>query len=139
MSHTLIHQNPWDELRQFTAARIALGRTGNSLPTKELLKFGLAHAQARDAVHLPFAAETLAEELHQQGFTTLQAHSAAPDRETYLRRPDLGRQLATESREWLQHQAEPVDLIIVVGDGLSSTAIHRNTVPFLLELRPRLR
>lgn len=138
MSHTLIHQNPWDELRQFTAARIALGRTGNSLPTKELLKFGLAHAQARDAVHLPFAAETLAEELHQQGFTTLQAHSAASDRETYLRRPDLGRQLATESREWLQQQAEPVDLIIVVGDGLSSTAIHRNTVPFLLELRLRL-
>ena len=28
--------------------------------------------------------------------------------------------------------------MIVVGDGLSSTAIHRNTIPFLQELRPRL-
>ena len=117
MSNDVIHQNPWDELRQFTAARIALGRTGNSLPTKELLKFGLAHAQARDAVHLPFAAETLAEELQQQRFSTLQAHSAAPDRETYLRRPDLGRQLANDSREWLKQHAAPVDLLIVVGDG----------------------
>lgn len=138
MSTHLIHQNPWDELRQFTAARIALGRTGNSLPTTELLKFGLAHAQARDAVHLPFAADSLAAELQEQGFTTLQAHSAAPDREIYLRRPDLGRQLATESREWLQQHANPMELVIVVGDGLSSTAIHRNTIPFLLELRPRL-
>ncbi len=138
MSNNVIHQNPWDELRQFTAARIALGRTGNSLPTNELLKFGLAHAQARDAVHLPFAADSLAVELYEQGFTTLQAHSAAPDRETYLRRPDLGRQLATESREWLKQHAQPIELVIVVGDGLSSTAIHRNTVPFLLELRPRL-
>ena len=138
MSNNVIHQNHWDELRQFTAARIALGRTGNSLPTKELLKFGLAHAQARDAVHLPFAADSLAAELYEQGFTTLQVHSAAPDRETYLRRPDLGRQLSTESREWLKQHAQPIELVIVVGDGLSSTAIHRNTVPFLLELRPRL-
>jgi len=140
MSKNVIHQNSWGELRQFTAARIALGRTGNSLPTKELLKFGLAHAQARDAVHLPFCAENLSTDLEAQGFITFHAYSAAPDRETYLRRPDLGRQLAPESRQCLQHQttAAPVELVIVVGDGLSSTAIHRNTVPFLLELRPRL-
>jgi ethanolamine ammonia-lyase small subunit len=144
MSKNVIHQNSWGELRQFTAARIALGRTGNSLPTKELLKFGLAHAQARDAVHLPFCAESLATDLEAQGFTTLHAYSAAPDRETYLRRPDLGRQLALESLQCLQQQTTsttitaPVELVIVVGDGLSSTAIHRNTVPFLLELRPRL-
>ena len=67
MSNKLIHQNPWNELKQFTAARIALGRTGNSLPTEELLKFGLAHAQARDAVHLSFSADTIAEELHNHG------------------------------------------------------------------------
>lgn len=139
MSQNIIHRNNWNELKQFTAARIALGRTGNSLPTAELLKFGLAHAQARDAVHLPFSSETMAEELHNHGFETLQVHSAATDRETYLRRPDLGRQLSVESREWLKTQAkEPIELLIVVGDGLSSTAVHKNTLPFLNELRPRL-
>lgn len=138
MSQDLLHHNHWHDLKQFTAARIALGRTGNSLPTAELLKFGLAHAQARDAVHLPFQIDSLKETLEYHQFQVLTAYSAATDRETYLRRPDLGRQLAETSRQELANFAQPTDLIIVVGDGLSSTAVHKNTVPFLIELRQRL-
>src|ERR1700757_4286028 len=85
---------PWDALRRFTQARIALGRAGNSLPTAPLLAFELAHAQARDAVHHPLDADVLHEQLRAHGFTSLDVHSAAPDRAHYLRRPDMGRRLS---------------------------------------------
>ena len=83
----------WKALNQFTDARIALGRSGASLPTAEVLKFGLAHAQARDAIHQPFDSEKLADELDALGLETLTVHSQATDRHVLLNRPDLGRRL----------------------------------------------
>ncbi|MGL4575736.1 MAG: ethanolamine ammonia-lyase subunit EutC [Burkholderiaceae bacterium] len=131
--------DPWAHLRAHTAARIALGRAGVSLPTQEWLRFGLAHAAARDAVHLPFAAQTLATDLQAHGFATLTVHSAAPDRATYLTRPDLGRRLSDESAAQLRAlNAPPCDVAVVVGDGLSARGVHAHAVPLLLELRARL-
>lgn len=126
----------WDLLRQFTDARIALGRSGASLPTQEVLKFGLAHAQARDAIHQPFDSERLRGELQALGLETLTVHSAAADRDTYLHRPDLGRRLDEASRTLLERRRGRADLLLVIGDGLSSHAVHRQSVGLIRALLP---
>lgn len=132
MSKDFLETNPWSALRQFTNARIALGRAGNSLPTKPLLAFNLSHAQARDAVHQPLDGESLHEQLRANGFATLDVHSAAPDRQHYLRRPDLGRRLSDESRELLAQTAvEQPEVVFVIADGLSAFAASRQSIPLL--------
>lgn len=131
--------DPWAALRRHTAARIALGRAGVSLPTAEWLRFSLAHALARDAVHLPFDSAALAADLQHHGFETVALESAAPDRATYLRRPDLGRRLSARSAALLPALAGGgCELAVVVGDGLSARAVHAQALPLLRELRPRL-
>jgi ethanolamine ammonia-lyase small subunit len=115
-----------------TDARVALGRTGSSQPTQAALAFALDHARARDAVHRPADFDGLEVALQQRRLASLRADSAAPDRLTYLARPDLGRRLSDESRERLAGaRQKPVDLAIVVADGLSSRALDH--VPALLD------
>ena len=135
-------QNPWLELRRLTPARIALGRTGTSMPTGAQLDFQFAHAQARDAVHLPFDHAGLGAQLAERGRESVLLHSAATDRNSYLQRPDLGRKLSDESAQTLRDyaQAHPggVDLAIVVADGLSALAVHRHTLPFLERMEEQI-
>ncbi len=139
MNRDYLDPDPWSALRQFTNARIALGRAGNSVPTAPLLAFSLAHAQARDAVHQPLDADALHAQLRAHAFSTLDVHSAAPDRQHYLRRPDLGRRLSEDSRAALaQRVVEAADVVFVIGDGLSAFAAARQAVPLLLAVRPRL-
>ncbi|MCP1121562.1 ethanolamine ammonia-lyase subunit EutC [Robbsia andropogonis] len=148
-----LQSNPWDALRQFTGARIALGRAGNSMPTTPLLEFNLAHAQARDAVHQPLDVSSLLQALQSAGFEALRVRSAAKDRLEYLRRPDLGRRLADDSAEQLRACAAEAavsergrdgeaaprwDVVFVVADGLSSQAADRHAVPLLQCVRKRL-
>jgi ethanolamine ammonia-lyase small subunit len=127
----IVTRNPWDQLRQFTAARIALGRAGVSMPTAPQLAFQLAHAQARDAVHRELDDAALASSLTAAlGLPCVCVHSAAPDRATYLRRPDLGRRLDREATLALQPRGA-YDIGFVVADGLSALAIERHAMPFL--------
>lgn len=135
---------PWHALRQFTDARIGLGAAGISQPTRAQLDFQLAHARARDAVHFPLDIDALKPALQAawpHADPPLLLHSAAANRSVYLQRPDLGRRLDAPSHALLtdiDHGNRPIDLAIVVADGLSSHAIAHNAAPFVAALHLQL-
>jgi ethanolamine ammonia-lyase small subunit len=125
-------QDPWADLKQFTRARIALGRVGSSLPTKEILDSCMSHAMARDAVHLALDIDTLKSQIESLGFDVLKLHSRAPDRASYLLRPDWGRRLNDPSAEIIKAlPQDKIDISIVIGDGLSSLAVQKHAMPML--------
>lgn len=133
--------DPWQSLAALTAARIALGRAGNSLPTAAVLRFDVAHALARDAVHQALDVDGLIARWRQMGGAEpLVVHSRVTDRHSYLQRPDLGRCLDESSAATLRAQRLPdaPDVAIVVADGLSATAVHENALPLLHALLPQL-
>src|SRR3954464_4177024 len=152
---------PWAELRRFTAARIALPRSGASLATAPLLEFRLAHARARDAVHAPFDTAQLCGALAPHGLPVLSIASAAQDRQQYLMRPDLGRRLADDaaallaaqagsSRDAGRGRAAPAgrrrdagggrdvgggyNIVFVIADGLSARAVAAHAEPLLAQI-----
>lgn len=129
----------WRDLAALTPARIGLSRAGSALTTAETLRFALAHARARDAVHAPFAAETLALEIAALGLPVVEVASAAASRQAYLLRPDLGRRLdaASEARLAVDDR-EPVDVALVIGDGLSSSAVHAHGAAMVAALQPHI-
>lgn len=126
-----VTQAPWRALKAATPARIALGRAGPALPTAAVLDFALDHARARDAVHAAVDFEALAGRIP---LPSVIVASAAPDRTTYLRRPDLGRRLAPGQALPLS----PCDLLLVVGDGLSAAAVEAHAAPLIAALPPDL-
>lgn len=125
-----------------TSARVALGRCGGSLPTRELLRFQADHARAIDAVFAPFEREMMRCELERAGFETILLETRAADRAIYLQRPDLGRRLSSESCELLAALAsnvEPFDVALAITDGLSAIAVTRHAVPMATRLLTSLR
>ncbi|WP_424949225.1 ethanolamine ammonia-lyase subunit EutC [Deinococcus sp.] len=125
---------PWERLKAYTDARIALGRVGTSLPTAELLRFSQAHALARDAVlaGTDFSSLSTADTLH--------VRSLAGSRSEYLRRPDLGRRLHPESVALLRavRVTPSPDVLLMLSDGLSAAAAERQAAGVLNVLQPGL-
>jgi len=139
MTDDAVTESPWGDWRGVTPARLALGRVGAGMPTDEVLRFGWAHAMARDAIHAALDVQALDTVLQQQAWNVVEVRSRAPDRMTYLRRPDLGRVLDPDDIKKLQAIASPQsDVCIVIGDGLSSLAIDRHAAPLLAALQPLL-
>ena len=132
--------DPWAVLRGATRARVALGRAGDGLPTARLLEFKAAHAAARDAVHASVDVPALRASLREAGVAAdvvdglVEVHSAAPDRATYLQRPDLGRRLA----DGVDLPAGECDLAIVIADGLSPRAVQDHAAGLVAAVLDRL-
>ncbi|SFK83991.1 ethanolamine ammonia-lyase subunit EutC [Falsiroseomonas stagni] len=120
----------WRDLRRFTSARVGLGRVGHALPTAAHLDFQEAHAQARDAVWSALDTASLAAALPGAQIVA----SAAPDRRSYLLRPDLGRRLA----EGTQLAPRPGCFAIVIADGLCASGVQAQAAPLLAALIPGL-
>jgi ethanolamine ammonia-lyase small subunit len=119
----------WVALRRFTQARIALGRAGHAVPTRVLLDFQLAHAQARDAVHFPWDIDAFAGQVRGLGEEVLILDTPVGSRAEYLRRPDLGRVLTEGARTRLRDfDAGEADVALIVTNGLSSTAVERHGI-----------
>lgn len=124
-------ENPEDpealqRMMKRTTARIGVGRTGSRLKTQTMLALRADHAQARDAVF----ADVDPKVLEEAGLFTVQ--TLCEDKNTYVTRPDLGRQLSPEAVQTLREKcvANP-DVQIYAADGLSSTAIEANLTKIL--------
>ena len=126
-----VDQDLWHPLKAFTAARIALGRTGTAIPLKEVLEFKLAFAFAKDAVYSALDTEGLEEKLKALGLPIYTLQSKATTRAEYLQRPDWGRLLDETSLDLLKNnrQETPYDVAIIIADGLSATAMNKHAFP----------
>ena len=122
------------KLADYTPARVGLERTGASLPTHEHLALQLAHARAREAVHAQLDVASILLELKD----ALVVESAAGDRATYVRRPDLGRRLSDASRAIVSQQKRRFDAVFVIADGLSAHAVQMHAARMIEATRAEL-
>jgi len=129
----------WESLKEFTAARIALGRVGDSIPLSESLEFKLAHAHARDAVYSELDRGALLNALAEFHLPLITVRSKAENRNQYLQRPDLGRIPDESSVKTLKDHASAFDISVILADGLSAQAINSNVIPLLKILVPLLK
>ncbi len=126
----------WDVLRLTTQARIGLGRSGDGLPTRRLLEFRAAHAEARDAVHDPLDVDALVSAIEAVGIgRPAVVASEAADRNEYLRRPDRGRRPASLTD--VPHGDHQVGFVLA--DGLSPRALAEHGAGLLDALVRELR
>ncbi|THU40661.1 ethanolamine ammonia-lyase subunit EutC [Niastella caeni] len=134
---TIVQPDPWAELKTYTAARIALGRTGTAEPLDALLKFRLAHAEARDAVYAVLDQQLLLNELRSLRQAAFVLHTQAANRSEYLQYPDRGRRLNEKAIARLKaFNSTGYDICLVLADGLSATAMNNHTIPVLKLLLP---
>jgi len=113
------------QLLAATPARIAVGRAGTRYRTNTMLRFRADHAAAKDAVMSEVDPEVL------RRLELFEVTSRAPDKATFLQRPDLGRALSDEARAELAKRIPKAPrLVVMYGDGLSAAAINQHLPEF---------
>ena len=138
-NETIIQEDNWSFLKNFTKARIALGNVGGALPLNEVLDFRLAHAKAKDAIFSELAVNELSEALANLGVSPMVLKSNIENRNQYLTRPDLGRTLDAISSKILREQITEPDIVFVLVDGLSANAVNNHALAILERILPLLK
>jgi ethanolamine ammonia-lyase small subunit len=131
----------FDKYRSYTQARIGLGNAGAAIPTKAWLWFSYHHAQAVDAINVPWDMDKTCLALRSLGYDGEILATPTVSREEYLLRPDLGRILHDDSRKLLA-ALPPINadsIFLLVSNGLSSLAIQNHLDSFLSVLLKTLR
>jgi ethanolamine ammonia-lyase small subunit len=124
--------DPITELLARTPARVLSGRAGPGYRTETWLRLREDHAAARDAVHAELDLARLGPLVQEYGLFVV--NSRAASRAVFLTRPDLGRRLDEAARAHIAAGCpRGADLQVVIGDGLSATAVAAQ-VPALLPL-----
>lgn len=123
-----------------TPARILQGRVGTAYRTQTQLTLRLDHAFARDAVHAELTLNDLGSQDLIQRLGLFEVQTQASNKSEYLMRPDLGRSFSSNSRDEILKQCPTqANLQIVIGDGLSATAVICQVPRLLPELEKSAR
>lgn len=128
-----LHPDRLQEMIMKTPARVGVGRAGYRSKTEAWLRFRLDHAAAVDAVYGDVSEELL------ERLGLFEVRTQVQDKETYIRRPDLGRKLLEEDVALMKEKCmlEP-QVQIIVSDGLSSQAIEKNLEDVYLSFQQSL-
>lgn len=126
-----------ERARSRTPARVLVDRSGAGYRTNTQLELRHAHAAARDAVRSELDMERDFGAEFVDTWRLFSVSTQAKSKDEYLLRPDLGRRFNEDaSRTILARCTQEVDLQIVIGDGLSVSAVS-GQVPRLLPLLAR--
>ncbi len=137
MKQDLKLTDAWRRLKEFTNARIGLGSIGNAMPLEEVLALKLAHAKAKDAIYTELDTEDLKKRITEGlNLEVFEFRSKVKDRNQYLVRPDFGKRLGISNSRQIY---PPTDILFVITDGLSASAVNNNALEVLNILVPEIR
>lgn len=120
------------KIKARTPARVLVDRAGAAYRTPTQLDLRHAHAAARDAVRTELDLQHDFGQACIDEWNLFEVSTLVRSKDEYLLRPDLGRHLSEPAkRQILARCPEETDLQIVIGDGLSVTAVTAQVPPLV--------